>query len=204
MGFLGGIGKVFSSIGNAFKSIATSTIGSFVIKTAAGILGGPIGKIAADAALNLLKGNGIKGALAGAAKGIFGGLADKFGLGSIVKNLPAAVKNVIGLLKKPSLGGVLQTAGSLFSGTPLGDKIGGIVSKVSGVVGKVTGGVSAANGVLGSVQNFLSSVGLKSPNGLGNVSDVFGKVLNTGNKINDILNGITGALNPMQMNMIKA
>src|SRR5256885_14544122 len=118
MGFLGGIGKVFSSAFNAVKSFATSGIGKTIIGIGASIIGGPIGGVIANAATSLLSGKFDFKSLAQAGLSAFGGVLGKFNLGPLVQNLPAALKNptglLSGLLNGNALGSLSQIASSFF------------------------------------------------------------------------------------------
>lgn len=128
MGFIGGIGKVFKSIG----SFAKKAVGF-----ASNILNGPLGKIASFIP-------GIGPFVAGAAKiaGIANGVLNGGGL-----------KGIIGGLVGNLGGGLLGQAGSLLSKTGLGSIIGlgsqanssgGILDMVSGLMGSRKGDTSAA------------------------------------------------------------
>lgn len=128
MGFIGGIGKVFKSIG----SFAKKAVGF-----ASNILNGPLGKIASFIP-------GIGPFVAGAAKiaGIANGVLNGGGL-----------KGIIGGLVGNLGGGLLGQAGSLLSKTGLGSIIGlgsqanstgGIFDMVKGLMSSRKGDTSAA------------------------------------------------------------
>jgi hypothetical protein len=99
MGFLGGIGKVFSKIGDFAKK---------AVHFASGILNGPLGKIASFIP-------GIGPFIAGAAK--ITGIAD-----SVLNG--GGLKGIIGGLVGNLGGGLLGKAGSLLSKTGLDSVIG--------------------------------------------------------------------------------
>ncbi|MFL5353710.1 hypothetical protein [Archangium sp.] len=123
MGFLGGIGKVFKSIG----SFAKKAVGF-----ASGILNGPLGKIASFIP-------GIGPFVAGAAK--IAGMAN-----SVLNG--GGLKGIIGGLVGNLGGGLLGQAGSLLSKTGLGSVIGlgSQANSTGGVLDMVSGLMSSRKG----------------------------------------------------------
>ncbi|MFO0595214.1 MAG: hypothetical protein U0228_07915 [Myxococcaceae bacterium] len=109
MGFLGGIGKAFKSIGNFAKK---------AVGFASKILNGPIGKIASFIP-------GVGPFIAGAAKVV--GIADAVMNG---KGLKGIIGGLVGNLGGGALGGLLGKAGSLLSKTGL-DSVIGFASKAT-------------------------------------------------------------------------
>ncbi|MBL8148526.1 MAG: hypothetical protein JNN15_01195 [Blastocatellia bacterium] len=195
MGFLGGIGKVFSGAFNALKSFASSGLGQMLIKMAGTALGGPLGGVLAQAATSLLSGKFNLKNLVKAGLGAFGGMVGNFGLTDLVKNLPAALKNPAGLLKGVSNlfkgGGLGNIVGNLFRGTPLGNTISSILDKAKNFLGTATNIGNGAKGVVDSINNLLGTFGVKAPF-LDRVSQGIGSVLNTVNNISNIVNQVGG------------
>ncbi len=210
MAFLGGaLGKVFSSIGNAVKSFATSGLGSMLIKGAATLFGGPLGGVLASAATNILKNGFNLKSLVQTGLDAFGGLAGKAGLTGAVGNLLSAAKNPTSLLGglgsiakdllggKLSLGNVAQVAGKLLGQTSFGQKVSGLVGKAMQFLGVGTKIGGDAQSVLGAVSNLLGNFGVNT-SGLGKISSGIANVVGTLNKVGDILNKVSGFLNPPQ------
>lgn len=199
MGFLGGVGKVFGGVFNAVKKIATSSLGKTLIGIAGNILGGPLGGVLANAATSLLSGKFNFKSLLSAGLSAFGGVAGKFGLGDIVKNLPSILKNPTGLLGnigKLFQGGIGKVVSDILGGTGLGQKIGGIVGKVTEFLGKVGGYGSKAQDILKTVTDLLGKFGIQTPKFLNDFSEKLNAGLNMLNKIIDIANKINGIFNP--------
>lgn len=191
MGFLGGIGK---AILGGVKKFATSTFGSKLIGLAGSFFGGPIGGALANAAVGLLKGGKLNfKSLVQAGLSAFGGVADKFGLGDIVKNLPAALKNPISLLKNGNLGQIAQR----LLGSNLSGKLSNILNTANGFLGKVSGLGMRGSNILQSVQNIFNQLGIKSPAALGQFSDGLSKALGALGKIQQVIGQVNGVLTPM-------
>jgi len=206
MGLFSGIGKALGGVFNAVKSFATSGLGKTLIGFAGNALFPPLGGMIAKAATNLLSGGFNVKNLLKTGLDVFGGMAGKFGIGDLVKNLPSALKNPSGLgsivsnLFKGDLGGVAKVAGQLLSQTSIGQKVMNIVGKASNLITKGTGFAQDAQGVLGSVSKFLSNFGINS-NGLNNVSGGISNVLAAAQKVQDILGKVGGFLSPPQSDM---
>jgi len=207
MAFLGGIGNALKGAFNAVKSFATSGLGKTLIQGAATLFGGPIGGAIAKAATNLLSGGFNVKNLLKTGLDVFGGMAGKFGIGDLVKNLPSALKNPSGLggivsnLFKGDLGGVAKVAGQLLGQTSIGQKVMDIVGKASNLITKGTGFAQDAQGILGSVSKFLGNFGINT-NGLNNVSGGISNVLAAAQKVQDILGKVGGFLSPPQSDMM--
>src|SRR4051812_28159733 len=118
MGFLGSIGKVFSSVFDGIKKFASSGFGKTLIGIAGSVFGGPLGGVIANAATSLLSGKLDFKSLVQAGLNAFGPIAGK--LGSAVMNLPTLLKNPTGLLS--GLGSLGQIASSLF-GSSFGETV---------------------------------------------------------------------------------
>jgi hypothetical protein len=123
MGFLGGIGKAFKSIGNFAKK---------AVGFASGILNGPLGKIASFIP-------GVGPFIAGAAKVV--------GIANSVLN-GGGLKGIIGGLVGNLGGGLLGKAGSLLSKTGLGSVIGlgSQANSTGGILDMVKGLMSSRKG----------------------------------------------------------
>jgi hypothetical protein len=123
MGFLGGIGKAFKSIGNFAKK---------AVGFASNILNGPLGKIASFIP-------GVGPFIAGAAKVV--------GIANSVLN-GGGLKGIIGGLVGNLGGGLLGKAGSLLSKTGLGAAIGlgSQTNSTGGVLDLVKGLMSSRKG----------------------------------------------------------
>ena len=123
MGFLGGIGKAFKSIGNFAKK---------AVGFASGILNGPLGKIASFIP-------GVGPFIAGAAKVV--------GIANSVLN-GGGLKGIIGGLVGNLGGGLLGKAGSLLSKTGLGSVIGlgSQTNSTGGLLDMVKGLMSSRKG----------------------------------------------------------
>ncbi|MCS6885227.1 MAG: hypothetical protein RMM17_12425 [Acidobacteriota bacterium] len=198
MGFLGGVGKVFSGVFNAVRNIASSGLGKTLIGIAGRVLGGPLGGIIANAATSLLsKGKLDFKNLLKTGLNIFGGIAGKFGLSDVVKNLPSILKNPTGLLGsigKLFQGGIGKVIGDLINGTGLGKKIGDILNKVTGFLGKVAEFGSKVQDVLKTVTDLLGKFGIQVKF-LNDFAEKLSAGLNMLNKIIDIANKINGIFN---------
>lgn len=216
MGFLG---KVFSGIGNAIKSFATSTLGSTLLKAAGGFFLGPLAPTLIGAATNLLK-NGFNAKnLIKTGLNLFGGLATGgFGGGTFdaVKKLASSVLPSTGLggLAKTVLGGVLNGKGvsgilsDVFQNTEIGKNLGGKIGSVIGTVSKfVNTGSSILNKVTDTsskISSFLGSVGIKPPAFLDNLSQKLGSVGNAFTKIQGFIESANGILGGGTANMLRA
>lgn len=194
MGFLGGIGKVFSKAFDAVKSFAKSGLGQTLIGIAGTAIGGPIGGTIAKAATGLLSGGGLKFQnLARAGLSLFGGVADKFGLGPLVQNLGAATKPTTGL-GGFNLGSLTQIAGRLLSGTKFGQGLSNIVSKAQQFLGTATNIGNQATGFLGKVSDILGKFGINTQIAT-DISNRINSVLNGANRISGILQQVSDILN---------
>lgn len=200
MAFIGG---VFKSIGNAVKSFATSGIGRTLIGSIAGVIGGPIGKIAADAALNLLSGKKLSSVFLNAAKSAFGGVAGKLA-GGLIDKLPAALKaplgNIAGSLLKGEKLSLSKIAGDLLKNTKLGGTISKALDTAKNILGTGTRVAGSAQGVLKSISDLLGKFGVNT-SGLGNASNIISKVLGAFDGINGVINKASNIFNPQTNGM---
>jgi len=201
MSFFSAIGNVFKGAFNAVKSLATSTLGSTIIKMAATALGGPLGGVIANAGLGLLKGGLNFKNLVKTGLDVFGGLAGNLGLSDTVKNLATAITNPTGLLSGGGLGKVL---GSVLGNTGFGKTISGVLGKASGFLGNISGFGNQAGGILSKVGDLFKNLGIPEPGFLNVFSDKLNAGLGAINKIQDLINSASGILNGGNGNMLRA
>ncbi|MEW6734961.1 MAG: hypothetical protein AB1489_26965 [Acidobacteriota bacterium] len=189
MGFLGkaikGIGK---AIGNGIKKIASSALGQTLLKIGLSAIAPPIGGILGSAAMSLIANKGKLSfkSLVDIGMSAFGGVAGKFGLSNLVKNLPINLTNPTGLLK----GGVGQILNNVLKGSSLGGKIGNILTQASGILSKVQGGASKASSIANMVGGILDTLGVKRPRFLNQATQGISTVTTALQKAQDFLNKI--------------
>jgi hypothetical protein len=200
MGFISGLAKIGGKIFDGIKSFAASGFGKTLFSAAGGALFGPVGSIAGNFISNLAGGKLDFKSIAKAGIGALGGLVDKFGLGSLVKNLPSALTNPAGLLSNFNLGSLSQIAGSLLGGD-FGKKVSDIANKVSGFLGKATTVGGKIGDITGAIGNIFNTVGAKPPQFLNTFSNGLNSVIGAIDTIQKILGQVSGALG---QNMLRA
>jgi len=141
------IGDAFSSVGDAIKSVASSTVGKIVLTVALGMVIGPT----AIAALGPIGGAMAAGALASGAVSLAGGsnLKDSLrsaAIGGALAGIGAGIADYLpgttgGWLNTAATAGVVGTGYGLATGQSIGQAL-----KTGAIAGVTAGGVSAANG----------------------------------------------------------
>lgn len=190
MGFISGLGKVFSKVWEGVKKVATGPIGQTLLGMA-GAAFGPLGSVAANVVTGLIanKGKLNLGSILSAGLSAFGPLAGK--LGSVVQNLPSALKNPISLVTGILSGqsSLSQIAGDLVQ--KFLPKVAPIIDTITGFLGKGTKIGGDVTGVLGSVSQLLNNFNLNT-DFLTRISEGISKVTGAMQGITDILNQLKG------------
>lgn len=208
MAFLGGIGKVFSGIGNAVKGFLGSSIGQFALKTLGNLVAPGIGGIIAGAAGNLLSGKKLLPSILGAAKNAFGGVAGKLA-GGLVGKLPIALQAPFNNIANSLLNGEKLSVKGVVSNLLKNTKLGGTLNKVIdqaqkflGVGTKITGD---AQKTLGAISGLLSNFGINT-GALDKASGFISKVMGLTDKVNSFINQASTFINgmPSDVQMLRA